>query len=83
MTEAISKRTKYLLPSNESSHIKEPMIMYIFNNSSQVSRLILKNSLHCCQCILVVQKENQFNDVLEGDKKTKTNSFQPENPNLS
>lgn len=33
MTEAISKRTKYLLPSNESIYIKEPMILYIFNNN--------------------------------------------------
>lgn len=31
MTEPVTKRTKYLLPSNESIHIKEAMIMYIFN----------------------------------------------------
>lgn len=31
MTEPITKRTKYLLPSIESIHIKEAMIMYIFN----------------------------------------------------
>lgn len=29
--EPITKITKYLLPSNESIHIKEAMIMYIFN----------------------------------------------------
>lgn len=59
MTEAISKRPKYLLPSNECSHIKEPIIMYIFDNSSQVSRLILKNSPQRGRCTLVVQIKGQ------------------------
>lgn len=61
------------------------MIMYIFNSISQISRLILKNSLQCCWYIyiLVAQIKGQTTHwCIEGEEEKKT-SYPPVNPNLS